>query len=101
MKNTSREILAAVIGIAAGSALGILLVKNKTGSTALRTENSPCKSRKRERLLFVKGKMEMHREKLERHLSRINAKIESLGSPDHSGGATKEHVLLKPDPALI
>jgi hypothetical protein len=101
MKDTSREILAAAIGIAAGSALGILLAKNKTGPAARRMEDSACKSRKREKLLFVKGKMEMHRERLDRHLNRINAKIESLGAAVHAGDAKKEHGLLKPDPALI
>lgn len=101
MKNTSREILAAAIGIAAGSVLGILLAKNKKSSAVLRMEDSACKSRKKEKLLFVKGKMEMHRERLDRHLSRINAKIESLGTAVHSGDAKKEHGLLKPDPALI
>lgn len=77
MKNTSKEIMAAAIGIAAGSALGILLAKNKNDSAEQKTGNS-CLNRKRERLTFVKNKMEKHRERLDRHLQRINAKIEAF-----------------------
>jgi hypothetical protein len=101
MKDTSREILAAAIGIAAGSALGILLAKDRTRSGEHGAGDSSCKSRKREKLLFVKEKMEMHRARLDRHLSRINAKIEALGTTGRPGTATKDHTLLKPDPALI
>ncbi len=101
MKDMSKEILAAAIGIAAGSALGILLAKDKKHSGEHHAEDSTCKNRKREKLLFVRGKMEMHRERLDKHLSRINAKIESLSTPGHFSTPTKENNLLKPDPALI
>jgi len=101
MKDTSKEILAAAIGIAAGSALGVLLAKIQIHKGEHRAQESSCTSRKREKLLFVKGKMEMHKERLERHLGRINAKIEALGAFGNSGAAAKDHTLLKPDPALI
>jgi hypothetical protein len=101
MKDTSKEILAAAIGIAAGSALGVLLANIQLHRGEHRAQDSSCASRKREKLLFVKGKMEMHRERLEKHLSRINAKIEALGGSGISGTVIKEHTLLKPDPALI
>jgi hypothetical protein len=101
MKDNSKEILAAAIGIAAGSALGILLSNIQKHRGKHREQDSSCRGRKRERLLFVKGKMEMHRERLEKHLARINEKLETLGTSGNSGTATKEHTLLKPDPALI
>ena len=101
MKETSKEILAAAIGIAAGSALGILLAKDKMHPGRHPEGDSSCKTRKREKLLFVKGKLEMHRERLDRHLGRINAKIDSLGKGAKSGDVKKEPDLFKPDPALI
>jgi hypothetical protein len=101
MKDASKEILAAAIGIATGSALGILLTKYKNYPPEHKSGNSSCQNRKRERLFFVKNKMEMHRERLDRHLSRINAKIESLSTGEPVGTATREPVLFKPDRALI
>jgi hypothetical protein len=78
MKDASKEILAAAIGIAAGSALGVLFTNKKIHPLENKPVNAACQSRKRERLYFVKNKLEMHRERLDRHLSRIKSKIESL-----------------------
>ena len=78
MKNASKEILAAAIGIAAGSALGVLMAEHNERPGKHRTGESPCRSRRRKRLLFAKNKLELHRERLNHHLSRINSKIESL-----------------------
>jgi len=88
MKDTSKEILAAAIGIAAGSALGVLMTNQKKHPDDRKPAGSACQGRKRERLFFVKNKLEMHRERLDRHLSRINSKIESL-SPVEAAGQSK------------
>ena len=87
MKNASKEILAAAIGMAAGSALGVLMANHKESPGKHQTGESPCRSRRRERLLFAKNKLELHRERLSHHLSRINSKIESLspGNPANHG----------------
>ena len=82
MKNVSNEILAVAMGIAAGTALGVLVAKPKDQASAPKSGRSACRNRRRERLLFAKNKLELHRERVNHHLSRINSKIESLGTPE-------------------
>ena len=88
MKNASKEIMAVAIGMAAGSALGVLMAKRKDNPGTGKSGDSACRSRKRERLVFAKNKLEWHRERLNHHLNRINSKIESL-----SPGGTASHNL--------
>ena len=85
MKDSSKEILAAAIGIAAGSALGVLFTSHKNNPDGNKTAGSSCRARKRERLYYVKNKLEMHRERLDHHLNRINSKIESLSPKEPVG----------------
>jgi hypothetical protein len=54
MKDTSKEILAAAIGIAAGSALGVLMTNQKNHPDNHKPAGSACQGRKRERLFLVK-----------------------------------------------
>jgi hypothetical protein len=85
MKDKSKEILAAAIGLAAVSALGVLINGKKNRADNHKTAGTSCQSRKRERLYFVKNKLEMHRERLDHHLNRINSKIESLSPREPIG----------------
>lgn len=80
MKDLSKSILAATIGIAAGSVLGILLKFDNHHQKGNRAGRKSCSERYKDKLIFVRGKMLMHRERLDQHLSRINAKIDALST---------------------
>lgn len=70
--------LTTAIAVGGGAVLGILLVNRTHDPGENQAGESPCTKRKRERLLYVKNKMERHRERLDRQLSRINARIEAV-----------------------
>ncbi len=78
MNNLSKTVLAATIGIAAGSALGILLAPDKGDQKEDQSGGKSCQDKYKAKLIFVRGKMLKHRERLDQHLVRINAKIEAL-----------------------
>jgi hypothetical protein len=101
MKDLSRKMLATVIAVAGGVALGLLLVKPTHDSGKKQAGDSPCAIRKRERLLFVRNKLEKHRERLDKHLSRINTRIEAVSKAKTTGDMKSETVLFKPDPSLV
>ena len=87
MKNASKDILAAAIGMAAGTALGVWMANRKDHPGVHKTGDSACRNRRRERLYFAKNKLELHRERLNHHLNRINSKLELLspgGLASHS-----------------
>jgi hypothetical protein len=77
MKESSKEFLTAAIGIAAGTALGIILTKTKHEQVENKSGNLSTRNRNKEKLIFVKNKLEKHKDRLDRHLQRINSKIES------------------------
>jgi uncharacterized membrane-anchored protein YhcB (DUF1043 family) len=84
MKNSSKEILTAAIGIAAGTALGVLLAKARHKQEEKKSGEFPLRNKYNERLIFVKNKLEKHRERLDRHLQRINSKIEAYNLKDNT-----------------
>jgi hypothetical protein len=101
MKDISRKMLATATVVAGGAALGVLIVKLIRDSGEKKAGDSPCATRKRERLLFVRNKLEEHRERLDKHLSRINARIDAVSKTKTTGEMNSETVLFKPDPSLI
>jgi hypothetical protein len=101
MKDISKKMLATATVVAGGAALGIFLVKLTRDSGVKKAGDSPCAARKRERLLFVRNKLEEHRERLDKHLSRINARIEAASKAKTPGDMNSETVLFKPDPSLV
>jgi hypothetical protein len=59
--------------------LGILFLRLCHNTGSKKPEDVSCRERKRGRLVFVKNKLEKHRERLDRHLRHINARIETVG----------------------
>ena len=77
MKNTSKNLLAAAIGIAVVGAAGIIINSTRKGRSLSKKSDTACRNGKREKLNFVKTRLERHRERLDRYLNKINSKIET------------------------
>jgi gas vesicle protein len=82
MKNSSKILVAAAAGIAAGSVLGTLYAPAKGTETREKLDkeirklsdvfHGKCSI---EKLNKVKGKLEMHKEQVEKAIQKINSKI--------------------------
>ena len=78
MRKSSKKIIAIAAGIAAGSAMGILIVPEKKGKYLDKLKKAMDGKCSKEKLEMVKGKMEKHKARLETHIQRINSKLEAM-----------------------
>lgn len=82
MKPTSKTAIAIAAGIAAGGAVGILFApgkgnetRDKLGKQARKIAKSLGAGPSKEQLTMVKGKLEKHRKRIEKHLQKINSRL--------------------------
>jgi predicted acylesterase/phospholipase RssA len=78
MREKSGALLTVAIGAAAGAVIGMIISKTMHAGENEKAGNTAMRRRKRERLIFVRRKLENKRNRLDRYITRIGGKIETL-----------------------
>jgi hypothetical protein len=78
MTEKSRNLLTVAIGVTAGAAISMIISKALHAGENEKVRIPAMRRRNRGRLVFVRHKLENKRDRLERYISRISEKIDTL-----------------------
>ena len=82
MKNSSKVLTALAAGVAAGGVLGVLFAPDKGKVTREKISSNGKKLFKTIQKRTKKEGLNIAKEKLEKHLQKVNGKLQQISKPD-------------------